>query len=429
MTKMNSVLTRLAQYLTNSDYRKILFTLGRSERPLSGVEIEKRAELSRYVYDMLKELAPSEFNTDIRLFGWEEILQKNNDGDYKRQLIGKFRRTLNLDWEINSKDQESISTDMRNDHINKLIVFGKVDDDTLIIEHTREKEFIVIRLPNGRMILDDVHLSIRTKKGDELGFRKRYPNITLKNDRDGKLAIYTLKQDPSAPTKTRFLDVTLSREAKNKLSKIEQREDREADLIESCPEYKAIRSNRKNWRYSLTFYGFLLYLACEYETTTKGRRKTKNQKDRKDVRRIHRVISNPVILNYAPFLWYWKDFEDNIDGFKVDEILVEIGDEFKNQLDYDIIIEDKNYLLKRVTERYFAELYRGCYYNFGMGFISRWYANNKILQGKDTIFKNPIFKKLVEYRISILQSQKKWLTEEIGKIDILLSSREGRRVY
>ena len=212
-----------------------------------------------------------------------------------------------------------------------------------------------------------------------------FVNITLKNYRDGKLAIYTLKHDPSAPTKTRFLDVTLSREAKNKLSKIEQREDREADLFE-CPEFKAIRINKKNWRYSLTFYGFLLYLACEYEA------------ERKDVRRIYAVISNPAVLNYAQFLLYWKDFKDNIGGFNVGDLLMEIGNEFKNQLDYDIVTEDKNYLLKRVTERYFAELYRRCYYKFGMGFISRWYANNKILQGKDPIFNDPIFKKLVEYR-------------------------------
>jgi len=54
MTKMCSDLTRLAKYLTNPDYRKLLFTLGRSERPLSGAEIEKAAGLSRYVYDMLK---------------------------------------------------------------------------------------------------------------------------------------------------------------------------------------------------------------------------------------------------------------------------------------------------------------------------------------------------------------------------------------
>jgi len=119
-----------------------------------------------------------------------------------------------------------------------------------------------------------------------------------------------------------------------------------------------------------------------------------------------------------------QDFKDNIRGFKVGEVLQEIGNEFRNQLDYDVITEDKNYLLKRVTDRYFAELYRRCYYNFGMGFISRWYANNKILQGKDTIFK-----KLVEYRMSILRSQRKWLTEEIKNIDLLLSPREGSRMF
>jgi hypothetical protein len=102
MTKMNSVLTRLAKYLTKSGYRDILFTIGRSERPLSGVKIEEETGLSHYVYDMLKELAPSQYNTDRKLFGWDEILQKNNDGNYKCQLIKKFNRTFGLDWEIDT---------------------------------------------------------------------------------------------------------------------------------------------------------------------------------------------------------------------------------------------------------------------------------------------------------------------------------------
>jgi hypothetical protein len=420
MTKMNSVLTRLAKYLTNPDYRKILFTLARSERPLSGAEIEKQAGLSRYIYDMLKELGPSEYNTDIKLFGWDEILQKNNDGDYKRRLIEKLNRIFGLNWEVCKETTKS--ADKQN---SDLIQFRRDYNNILGIIHTKAEEIVRIELPKLRMMLDDVDMELALLKGGKLEVsRKKYPPLTLKNDRNGKLAIYTLKHDPLAHTKTRFLRVTLSKEAESKLSEIEQREDREADLIESCPEYKDIRINKKNWRYSLTFYGFLLYLACEYETTTRERRKRKNQKDRKDVRRIHSVISNPVILNHAPFLWYWKDFEDNINGFKADEILIKIGDEFKDQLDYDIITQDENYLLKRVTERYFAELYRRCYYKFGMGFISRWYANNKILQGKDTIFR-----KLVEYRMRILQNQRKWLTEEIEKIDLLLSSKEGSPVF
>jgi hypothetical protein len=356
---------------------------------------------------MLKELASSEYNTDIKLFDWDEILEKRNDGKYKAELIKKFNRTFGLDWEIDADSGEF--ADLRK---NEFIVFDKIDEDTVIIEHTNSKQIIVIELPKPRMMLDDVHMSIRSIKGDELELRKKFSNITLKNNREGKLAIYALKHDPTASAKTRFLDVTLSREAKNELSKMEQREDRKADLIESCPEYKDITNNKKNWRYSLNFYGFLLYLACEYEA------------ERKDVRRIYAVISNPAILKHAQFLLYWKDFKDNIHGFKVAEILLEIGNEFKNQLDYDVITEDKNYLLKRVTDRYFAELYRWCYYNFGTGFISQWYANNKILQGKDTIFK-----KLVEYRIHILRSQRKWLTEEIKSIDNLLSPREGSRIF
>jgi hypothetical protein len=171
-------MTRLVKYLTNSNYRDVLYIIGRSEKPLSGVEIEKKAALSRYVYDMLKELAPSEFSTDIRLFGWEEILQKNNDGKYKRQLINKFNRTFGLNWEIDKKDCESAN--IRN---NELIVIAKVDDNTVIIAHTKIEQIIVIELPKGRMMLDDVHMSVRSTKGEKLELRKNYSHITLKNER------------------------------------------------------------------------------------------------------------------------------------------------------------------------------------------------------------------------------------------------------
>jgi hypothetical protein len=68
---------------------------------------------------------------------------------------------------------------------------------------------------------------------------------------------------------------------------------------------------------------------------------------RQDNRRLRRVISNPVILEQAPFLQYWQDFERS--KFDVTGTLRQIGIEFQNSL----TIHNIEYLQRRVTERYF----------------------------------------------------------------------------
>jgi hypothetical protein len=104
------------------------------------------------------------------------------------------------------------------------------------------------------------------------------------------------------------------------------------------PRFVAITGDdfdRRKWKYSLNFRGLLLYLAGE------ARSKRQNNK------RLRKVISNPVILELAPFLQYWQDFEKS--RFDVTGVLREIGIEFQNLL----TIHSTEYLQRRVTERYF----------------------------------------------------------------------------
>jgi hypothetical protein len=96
--------------------------------------------------------------------------------------------------------------------------------------------------------------------------------------------------------------------------------------------------DRRKWKYSLNFRGFLLYLVGE------------SRSKRQDNRRLRRVISNPVILEQAPFLQYWQDFERS--KFDVTGTLRQIGIEFQNLL----TIYNVEYLQRRVTERYFFAL-------------------------------------------------------------------------
>ncbi len=114
--------------------------------------------------------------------------------------------------------------------------------------------------------------------------------------------------------------------AKERLSKIDEK-------IES--------RGSKDWRYSLSFRGFLLYLFNEYDQETKNR-----------TRIIHKVILNPLVLEQAPFLRDSKHFEQH--GFDVIDMLFQIAVELRNQLHIDA--EDDFYLLRRASERYFVEL-------------------------------------------------------------------------
>ena len=78
---------------------------------------------------------------------------------------------------------------------------------------------------------------------------------------------------------------------------------------------------------------------------------------------IKEVISNERIKELAPFLQYWDDFEK--EGFPVIKLLIKIANELKNQLNYesnDLSSNNNDYLLKRVTERYFVAWLNYFYY-------------------------------------------------------------------
>lgn len=94
---------------------------------------------------------------------------------------------------------------------------------------------------------------------------------------------------------------------------------------------------RRNYRYSLNLHTFILYLFNEARS------------NKSDIRRIRRVLLNEKIIEVAPFLKYWKDFEDS--GFNVCNVLKMISQEFRNQLhlNYD-------FLSSAIIERYYFEM-------------------------------------------------------------------------
>ena len=104
------------------------------------------------------------------------------------------------------------------------------------------------------------------------------------------------------------------------------------------------RKFRRDYRYYPSLRTLLLYLFNERHAKIR------------DINTIRKVLSNPRIVEIAPFLEYWKDFEKyGFDVFDVfSDILMEISHELRSQL--HIKIENDTYLLRRVTERIFSEI-------------------------------------------------------------------------
>jgi hypothetical protein len=144
-------------------------------------------------------------------------------------------------------------------------------------------------------------------------------------------------------------------------------------------------SDRRKWKYSLNFRGFLLYLVGE------ARAKRQNNK------RLREVISNPAILKLAPFLQYWQDFEKS--RFNVIGTLRGIGIEFQNLL----TIHSLEHLERRVTEsyffavdRYFGELKRAGSFYIYMRIVDR-----------------QTHQKIKDYRLNMFFRLNEWYKKEI----------------
>lgn len=103
-----------------------------------------------------------------------------------------------------------------------------------------------------------------------------------------------------------------------------------------------MRNNRENWRYTLNLRGLLLYLFGWAQSTD----------NRQRIREISKVISNPALMEKIPFLMHWQYFERI--GFNIFDLLLSLSSEYQNQMHIDA--EEDNYLLRRITERFFIEV-------------------------------------------------------------------------
>jgi len=192
------------------------------------------------------------------------------------------------------------------------------------------------------------------------------------------------------PCTKRYLNVNL--EKTTQLSETDQ-------IIKGSSSRDRRRRERKNWKYSLSFRGLLLYIYNEYHADGKS-----------DKRRIRSVIQNPLVVEEAPFLKYSDEFEKH--GFDVIGLLKKISEELFSQL--HITAEEDNYLLRRATERYSVEVENYFYRRIELA-SSFPYIQKEMGSEEYKI----ISEKINDYRQDIVKLRESWIVEQQKDISFL----------
>jgi hypothetical protein len=228
-------------------------------------------------------------------------------------------------------------------------------------------------LIKNKNIEDKQLAQIRISEGNSI---KQIENLFIEKNQQKKPTVYTIKKIDNP---IYYLDITFDDETQKIISSLEtkkmpffssyntgevikgiKQEDWNIEKeIESVKNIEKIKSDRSKWGYSLNTRGFLLYLnlvnheniikLLDSEKHNRTRKNSSNSQSRSDIIRIRRVLSNPAIKNKFLLLNSWEKFEEK--GFKVIKILLDIANEFENQLEFD-----ERYLLIRITERYLFEI-------------------------------------------------------------------------
>jgi hypothetical protein len=185
--------------------------------------------------------------------------------------------------------------------------------------------------------------------------------------------------------------------------------------------------------YAPNFRGLLLYLyLCkilrlksdrrEDYKNTPGKIKTKEdtmtstcrkRRNKQTVTRIHRIIDKDHILEQAPFLKYWQDFEKC--GFNVIELLLQISEELYSQLHIDA--ENDRYLLRRASERYFVGVENYCYERIDDPF---YFLAEKITPDE----RNLLAQTRHKYRTNMIPLLKEWIQKQQERIDYIDDKRK-----
>jgi hypothetical protein len=209
-----------------------------------------------------------------------------------------------------------------------------------------------------------------------------------KNNKSG-IAFYSENKDLMATTlRYRLLDVSISEKAKKEINRIKKEKSQEnTELTELdlyyLSEVVSIRNNTKNWRYNLNLRGLICYL--------------NNKKNINEVI-ILKILTNPILLKHAPFLYNCQFFKDL--GFPLLIKMINIAKDYSNIKDSEYYDDLK--LKQSITDRYLDE-------------FSNFYGLNK----NNFSIKKEISTKFKEYILFMFENKKSDLEKELqitGKI-------------
>jgi hypothetical protein len=380
--------TIIKKGLTTLGYFRILGIIGHSEKPLDNNQIIANfkkiygsGSWDKYNYEILKKLSPnSKYVPNELLFTWEDlkILEYNQLKEKCHNILQKIHQPFNFKIDNHLKENYIILMDGESLNVsNKWVIIEKNDKNSNSFNPYLHEEIIII-----------IYDKLYNKSKSSI-----FPILTIK--KKGKIHVYS--KSYTYPERRQFLNTLTEKQInflyipgqkseKNSLPRTHQILKEICDMGESIStdrdiyfqkwflkyfaksknqnlqidkkfldeyenmkvlgkktdELNRIIGDREYFSYSLNFKGLLLFLIL-YGSI----KQTKS-----DEIVFNKVLSNPSVVEIAPFLKYLNEFEKF--GFRGKELAVTIAEELRNQLHLDI--KNGTILLERAIERYYKEV-------------------------------------------------------------------------
>lgn len=445
--------------LTNTDYYRVLGTIGESEEPLTNSQIFQKYEEkynterknNKYIYQILIDLSPPSKNiTDKLLFIWEDLtlLELEQLEEKCHDILQKINQSFDFKIDNHLKENYLILMDGNSlKDSNKWIIIQKNNKNSETFNPYFDED-IIIMMYDKFYDKSNCHifpiLTIK-KKGKIYVYSKSYTSLEGRQFLDtitekqinflytpGQKNENTEKNDSPRTHQLlkESLDMTLSMssdeylqqwflkqygEPKKENLQNNERFSKEQNsmkiLYEKTYELNKIIGDREYFRYALNFKGLLLFLIL-YGSI---------KKTRIDELLFNKVLSNPLLLGVAPFLAHLDEFDKA--GFKGKELVVTIAEELRNQL--HLAGKSGTILFERVIERYLKEFHE-YFKEYEISFRSQSLKNSVNPEGLeefDKLLKKIYFfrKKMITILIEIIQYKEEYyldIPDEPYKVQI-----------
>jgi hypothetical protein len=305
-----------------------------------------------------------------------------------------------LDW-LN----ENYFTDRKSD-LCELIDFrikDKKDDQSLVISYSNKKIEVKI-FPKSNISYLDGKSRVKSYELLSASDNKNELRIYIKKINSNRLHYILPILDVRAKQKNDFINSHYDsiREFPLKLFSTFDIDDVEQEMINDI-DVMEIMDNYLYYKYRLSFMGILLYILMEFY-------QSKQNIENEMRKRVIQVISNPKIVNTAPFLRHWSDFYTV--GFPIFVILFKIVTDFKNYIINNVSYTSKRCLMLQINEICLSEVNRF----FGYDLLSpfTFFSKNNFENYK----KLEISDKIKDYKKTIVKINENLLKKELEEIEL-----------